>query len=283
VIEAPTPLLPPGREVDLAGRGRTFVREVEGPPGAPTVLLLHGWTATADLNWFATYGPLGEHFRVVALDHRGHGSGIRSRRPFRLDDCADDAAALIEVLGTGPVIAGGYSMGGPIALLLWRRHRELVSGVVQCATAARFVQSTQGRLRLGALGALGIGARVLPAKLTASATNRVVQNYNARRGRGGWVTSEVLKADGRALLDAGGELARVDIRSWVAEVDIPAAVVVTTRDELVPVSEQLWLAGALDATIHEVNGVHTVCVADPDAFSSMFVEACLSVASQLES
>jgi 3-oxoadipate enol-lactonase len=280
-LEVTVPPLPPGREIDLPGRGRTFVRELEGPSGAPTVLLLHGWTATADLNWFSSFEPLSAHFRVVALDHRGHGFGIRSRNRFRLTDCADDAAALVEVLGTGPVIAVGYSMGGPIALLLWRRHRALVSGIVECATAARFVQSTKGRMRLGTLGALGIGARVIPAQLASSATTRVVENYNARRGRDAWVTAEVLKADGRALLDAGGELARVDMRNWIADVDVPAASVITIRDELVPVSEQRWLAGALNATEHEIAGIHTVCVAQPDAFASVLVEACLSVASRL--
>ncbi|MFM7890740.1 MAG: alpha/beta hydrolase, partial [Actinomycetota bacterium] len=51
---------PQGHEVELIGRGRTFVREVAGPRGAPTVILLHGWTATADLNWFTCFEPLGE-------------------------------------------------------------------------------------------------------------------------------------------------------------------------------------------------------------------------------
>jgi pimeloyl-ACP methyl ester carboxylesterase len=36
-------------------------------------VLLHGWTASADLNWFRCYEPLGEQYRVLALDHRGHG------------------------------------------------------------------------------------------------------------------------------------------------------------------------------------------------------------------
>ena len=81
-----TPDLPPGAAMLLPGRGTTFVRTVTGPVGAPTVVLLHGWTATADLNWFTCYEALGEHFRVVALDHRGHGRGIRSRKAFRLED-----------------------------------------------------------------------------------------------------------------------------------------------------------------------------------------------------
>src|SRR5262252_10571245 len=96
--------LPPGRHVVLPGRGTTFVRELPGPPGAPAVVLLHGWLATADLNWFTSYEALGRRFRVVAMDHRGHGRGIRSPRPFRLADCAGDTAALIETLGIGPAI-----------------------------------------------------------------------------------------------------------------------------------------------------------------------------------
>jgi pimeloyl-ACP methyl ester carboxylesterase len=79
--------------MELPGRGTTFVRSLPGPPGAPTLVLLHGWTASADLNWFRCYEPLGEQYRVLALDHRGHGKGIRSKKTFRLEDCADDAVA----------------------------------------------------------------------------------------------------------------------------------------------------------------------------------------------
>src|SRR3954470_13108295 len=137
-VPDPGPDLPLGRRVDLPGRGTTFVREVAGPEGAPTVLLLHGLLASGGLNWFQAFAPMSEHFRVVALDHRGHARGLRTRSRFRLADCADDAAALIEALGTGPVIAVGYSMGGPIAQLLWKRHPELVAGLVLCATSDRF-------------------------------------------------------------------------------------------------------------------------------------------------
>ena len=107
--------VPLGRRVDLPGRGTTFVREA-GSPSAPfTVLLVHGWLASAGLNWAASFEPLGEHFRVVAADLRGHGRGIRTRRRFRLEDCADDLGALVDELGCGPVIVVGYSMGGLVS------------------------------------------------------------------------------------------------------------------------------------------------------------------------
>ena len=116
------PTLAPGRFVELPGRGRTFVRERGGPAEAPVIVLLHGWTATAALNWAPSFAPLSDRFRVIALDHRGHGRGLRSRRPFRLEDCADDVAALLAAVGIERCIAVGYSMGGPIAQLLWQRH-----------------------------------------------------------------------------------------------------------------------------------------------------------------
>jgi 3-oxoadipate enol-lactonase len=94
------------------------VREAPGPPGAPTILLLHGLAATADLNWFRAFAPTAEHFRVVSIDHRDHGRGIRSREAFRLSACADDAVALADQLGIETFIPVGYSMGGPIAQLV---------------------------------------------------------------------------------------------------------------------------------------------------------------------
>ena len=67
-------------------------------------MLLHGWIATADLNFFTCYEPLGRHFRVIAPDQRGHGRGIRSNKPFTLASCADDAAALADHLGISTFI-----------------------------------------------------------------------------------------------------------------------------------------------------------------------------------
>src|SRR4051812_40974634 len=140
------PPLPPGRRIHLPGRGTTFAREIVGPPGAPTLMLIHGWMASAGLNWFTSFDTLGAQFNVVALDLRGHARGIRSRRPFRVSDCADDIAALCEQLELEHVIAVGYSLGGPVAQLLWRRHPELVSGLVLAATADTFVDAQHERL-----------------------------------------------------------------------------------------------------------------------------------------
>ena len=71
------PPLPRGERIELPGRGTTFVRSVAGPPGAPTVLLLHGWLASGGLNWFNAFTPLSQRYNVLAPDMRGHGRGNR--------------------------------------------------------------------------------------------------------------------------------------------------------------------------------------------------------------
>jgi pimeloyl-ACP methyl ester carboxylesterase len=159
----PPPGLPPGYIVSLEGRGETFVRHHHGPPDAPVVLLLHGWTASADLQWCTLYPALCERYSVIAIDHRGHGRGIRSEERFTLEDCADDAAAVVKVLEPGrQVIAIGYSMGGPITLQLWRRHPEVVAGLVFEATAMEMHDAREDRFRWHLLNGLFFMFRMPP-------------------------------------------------------------------------------------------------------------------------
>ncbi len=274
------PLLPDGRPLELPGRGTTFVREILGPPGSPVVVLLHGWTATSALNWFPSFESLGRHFRVLALDHRGHGRGIRSRRPFRLEDCADDVAALAEVLEIDRMITVGYSMGGPIAALTWLRHRDLVQGMVLCATAARFVGNRPSD-RVFAQGMLGLSlaANLSPEGLRRRAMARFVNNRLDGSELSEWAAGELARNDPAALLRAGAALGNFDSRSWLPSIDVPTAVIVTEDDRVVPPANQLALAEAIpDAEVLGVAGDHAVCVGDSTLFVPVLVTACRSVA-----
>ena len=278
----PGPELPPGRSVPLPGRGTTFVREVAGPPEAPVLLLLHGWTVTADLNWFAAYGPLGQRFRVLAMDHRGHGRGVRSWRPFRLEDCADDAAALARALGVEQLIPVGYSMGGAVAQLLWRRHRDLVAGLVLAATSRSFSgHAPSSQLYFSSLLGLALAARFTPGPVRRQVTGNLIR----RRVRGApfaeWYLAEMQRNDTSTVLQAGWSLGQFRSEGWIAAIDVPAAVVVTTLDEVVSAQRQLALAQAIPgATVHAAGGDHGSCVTEPEHFVPTLLEACESVATR---
>jgi 3-oxoadipate enol-lactonase len=268
--------------MELHDRGTTFVRDVGPTDGAgtgPPTFLLHGWLATADLNWFPAYDTLSRSRRLLAIDHRGHGRGIKSRRRFRLADCADDVASVIRQLDCGPVTAVGYSMGGPIAQLLWYRHPELVSGLVLCATSRNFRGRPGERAAFALMGGATNLARATPPTVRRAVRERVAGGrFTADTPQGVWARQEFERGDGRMLLEAGHALGRFSSHEWIHEVDVPAAVVLTEQDQLVPPRRQRRLADSIPgAEIHPVAGNHVVCAESPEIFVPVLDQAIRSV------
>ena len=101
-----------------------------GPATGPRLVLVHGLGGSA-VNWAAVAPSLAEHCRVVAPDLAGFG---RTRSSGRSTSVAHNAKLLRrfieEVLGGGPVVLVGNSMGGLISLMVASRHPELVEGLV---------------------------------------------------------------------------------------------------------------------------------------------------------
>jgi 3-oxoadipate enol-lactonase len=278
-VEVPwSPELPPGRVLSVPSRGRVYVREVDGPPGAPTIFLLHGWTATADLNWFPVFEELATRYRVVAFDHRGHGRGIRSRRRFRLGDCADDVVAVADALGIERFVVAGYSMGGPIASLVWRRHPTRVQALVLCATACRFGTSRLVRAQLAMFGPVALSSRLLPRRVAKPIFDRLIWARTRDSGLQPWVVDEILSGEPRHVLEAGSALSHFDSRGWISQVDVPTAVVVVDGDEIVPTAHQDDMAVAVGARcVLRIEGGHDVCVRHPRRFTRALVAACDAV------
>ncbi len=265
-IQPVGPVLPLGAIVRVPGRGDVFVRYSAGPPGAPTVLLLHGWMASADLNWPGTFEALADRYHVLAMDVRGHGRGIRSTEPFSFEDCADDAAGLLRELGVKSAVVVGYSMGGPIGLLLARRHPGTVRGLVLVASAAELARTGLGRVLaatvhlLGALVRSGLPDRVL---------REVVRSRPAVLGGDlaalmPWMAGEAKRLHPADIVDAGRAIAAFDARPWLGELGVPAASVVTCRDRAVGPDKQRATAVALDGAVVEVDGGHAVCATHPE-------------------
>ena len=256
------------------------MRDIPGPPGAPVVVLLHGLMATADLNWISAYAELSRHFRVIALDQRGHGRGIRPHGRFHLEDCADDVAALADALDVQCLVPVGYSMGGPIAQLVWRRHPDRVAGLVLCATSANF-RPPRAAFAFEAMAVANLFVRVTPPALRWHIAERMI----ARRTRSSewtqWAWSEFRRSDLVKLVEAAQALVRYSADEWIGEVDVPTAVVMTTKDRLVPASWQHRLAASVPgAQVFEIDGDHPVGVREPERFVPVLLGACKEVSSR---
>ncbi|MEM8747555.1 MAG: alpha/beta hydrolase [Actinomycetota bacterium] len=268
-----TPDFPAGHFLELPDLGTIVVRDF-GPRDGRPLILLHGWTATADINWFRCYSALGERYRVVAYDHRGHGSGLRGKKRFRLEDCADDAVAVADALGIPSFTPIGYSMGGPIAQLVWRRHPERVEALVLCATAPMF-QGDQRAERWSFLGLSGLAslARVAPDQARVWLTEQL---YLQRKSRewAPWAIQEVSSHDWRMLLEAGAALGSFSSVGWIGKIDVPVSLLVTTRDQVVPRHRQAMLFDLIEhARAFRIAGDHNSCVDRADRFVPALVRA----------
>jgi 3-oxoadipate enol-lactonase len=276
------PDLPPGRFVELDDRGTVVVRDFGAGDGPPLVLL-HGWTATGDLNWFRCFRALGENHRVISFDHRGHGSGLRAKKPFRLEDCADDAVDIADALGVDRFIPVGYSMGGPIAQLVWRRHPERVAGLVLCATAAYFSARREERLSFLGLTGLAALARVTPETTRTWLTDQFYLQRKSVEWEA-WAVKEVAQHEWRMILEAGRAIGAFSSVDWIGDVDVPVSMVVTMSDRVIRPPRQVELFELIEnAAVYRVDGDHDVVVAEAERFIPSLLRATSSVVGRIGS
>ena len=268
------PWMPPAHVVRVEGRGEFFVRHHEHPdPTAPTVVLLHGWTASTDLQFFTTYRELAQRASFIGIDHRGHGRGPRTLDKFDFAAVADDHVAVARQLGIHEAVLVGYSMGGPIALTIAQRHRDFVAGIVVQATALEWSATRRERWRWRLLPLLGsaLRSRWYPTFLH-SGLPRIVTPGHELEPYLNWLEAEAQRGEATTITQAGWALARFDARSWVGSIDVPAGALITTRDHLVPPRKQRRLASGLGATIREMVADHGAPWEQPRQFASLTAE-----------
>jgi pimeloyl-ACP methyl ester carboxylesterase len=110
------------------------------------VVLVHGFASRAEHNWGAMnwFTTLAAHYRVVALDCRGHGKSGKPHDPaaYAGGTMGDDVIRLMDHLGIKRTLIMGYSMGGRIVTGLLMSHperlRAAVLGGIGAATGAAF-------------------------------------------------------------------------------------------------------------------------------------------------
>lgn len=262
----PTSGMPKGRYLDLGDRGTTYIRERREHEGAPTVMLLHGLTATGRLNWFTSIDEVAKDFNVAVMDHRGHGRGIRPRGAFRLQDCADDVVAAMDALDIEKAVMVGYSMGGPIGQLVWKRHPDRVTGAVMCSTSDVFPHA--------------LAANLVFAFAPWSLIPRGVPNWvgqGLERLKLGSV-GDLAMVDPRSIGEAVRALGNYDARPWIGAMDVPTSALITTHDTLVPVALQRAMARRMPGCeVTELPAGHLVCVSHPTGFARDLSQACQSV------
>jgi 3-oxoadipate enol-lactonase len=118
------------------GRRARLVASLDGPPGAPVLVLGNSLGTTRDL-WQPQRAALGARFRLLAYEHRGHGGSAAPPGPYAIGDLAADVLRLLDEYGIDRAYYCGVSLGGMIGMWLAANAPERIQVLAVCCTSAR--------------------------------------------------------------------------------------------------------------------------------------------------
>jgi O-succinylbenzoic acid--CoA ligase len=199
-----------GRRPSLAGStaiqaadGQSLaVRDIPGPPGAPTVVLLHATLSTSgQLRRIA--GLLQPDARVLLLDRRGSGaSAMEIPEPVSIARHVADILAALDAADVDRPVLFGHSFGALLALEFAARHPERAAAVVAYEPPYLAVASPALLARLGP-----VGEAVATAYASGGPAAAAQLFVRAVAGDDAW---DRLGPPQRALLEAEGSGALAD-------------------------------------------------------------------------
>jgi 3-oxoadipate enol-lactonase len=242
------------------------------------VVLLHAFPLNRSM-WEPQIAALFGECRCIVPDLRGFGNSPRSG-PYTMDRYADDVGALLDALQIEQAVVAGLSMGGYVALALWRRHRKRIRALVLSDTraAADTPEAAQKRLDLAEMArAQGVDAVIdkqLPGLIGKSTRER--QPDLVERIRSIMAQSSV---DG---IVGGLEAMRTrpDSTPLLAGIDVPTLIVVGDEDAITPAKDARAMHEAIPNSRLEVipEAGHLSNLERPAAFNtalSVFVGSLL--------
>jgi pimeloyl-ACP methyl ester carboxylesterase len=223
--------------------------------------------------------PGGRSWPVLAPDLPGFG-GEPAPPPHSIDRYADALVALLDARGVERAVVCGLSMGGYVALALWRRHPARVRALVLADTRAGADDEAQ-RARRVALAALaraeGSGA-VAEAQLTGAVGRTTRARHPERAESLRALMARVPVEATVGALEAMRE--RPDATPSLAGITVPTLVIVGDEDVLTPPREARAIAAAIPgAQLVEIpEAGHVSCWERPDAFAAALADFLAALA-----
>lgn len=131
--------------------------ELGGREGAPAIAFT-GSLGTDLTMWQTQSDRLGERFRTLRYDVRGHGRSEVPDGPYSIDELGSDLVALLDRLGIERAALCGLSIGGMISMWVAAHHPERVGRLVLCCTSALLGPPEGWHQRAATVRADGVGA-----------------------------------------------------------------------------------------------------------------------------
>jgi pimeloyl-ACP methyl ester carboxylesterase len=240
----------------------------EAGSGLP-VLLLHGFPHDRTL-WEAQLAAPPAGARFIAPDLPGFGESASVEVPS-LDAWADWCIALCDALALEQVVLGGLSMGGYLALAIWRRHPDRIRGLILADTkaGADSDEAKAKRVEMQAL-ALARGADAIAEKMITGMVGKTTRDTRPKAVA--FLDAMMRRASVGAIVDALDAMrTRADSTETLPTITVPTLIVCGEEDALTPVKESEALHAAIpDSQLAIIPGAgHASCVEHPAAFNAL--------------
>lgn len=252
---------------------RMFYEDRSSSDPTGLVVFLHGFPLDHSM-WRHQLDYFSIRYRCIAPDLRGFGGTTELAKPDKpvelsVDTFADDIVALLDHVGAKKANLVGLSMGGYIALAIWRRLasrkrvRKLV--LVDTRAAGDTAETKAGRKRqaelIKAQGVRPYADEMLPRLLAPA--NVGPRGYEVRH------MIERTKPD--TLIGTLNALAgRKDMTDWLRRVQVPTLAVVGESDVISPVSDSQLIEREVDKAKLAIipNAGHLSPLENPEAFNA---------------
>ena len=217
-------------------------------PG-PVVVLLHGFPFDRWM-WTHQRASVGSLYRLIIPDLRGHGTSAAPDGIYTVDAMADDVLELLDGLQlTEPVVIGGHSMGGYLALSIASRHPERVRALMLMNTraSADTPESARAREELARqVEATGKAEPVVAAMLPKLFSRATFEHHPELVAR---MHDRMARTPARAVAGTLRGLAtRPDRTDDLAKIGVPTLVLAGAEDQLIPFEESAAMARGLEGS-----------------------------------
>ncbi len=218
---------------------RLAVREDGVADGAPLVLL-NSVGSTTDM-WSPCLAPLAERFRVVRIDHRGHGDSAPAAGEATVAALAEEVVTTLDALGLERVHLAGLSLGGMVGMRLAIDHPERVGRLALFCTSAYLPPAAQWTERAGTVRGGGMAA-VADAVIARWVTPDLAERDPALMAL---LRKEVEAVDAESYAQCCEAIAAMDLRPDLARIGSPTLAVGGAEDPATPIEHQQAIVDAV--------------------------------------